>query len=65
MNKLALALVAATLSTAAFAQGETAVVTSTLLTTAITVVAPIALLTAVTVAAEDNGTVATTPGTTP
>ncbi|MES2885113.1 MAG: hypothetical protein V4709_09930 [Pseudomonadota bacterium] len=65
MNKLALALIGATLSAAVSAQGsETTVASSTLLTTAITVAAPLVLLTAVTVAAEDNDT-PTAPQTTP
>ena len=65
MNKLALALLGATLSAAATAQvSETTVASSTVLTTAITIAAPLVLLTAVTVAAEDNDT-PTAPQTTP
>lgn len=65
MNKLALALIGATLSAAVSAQGtETAVASGTLVTTAITVAAPLVLLVAVTAAAEDNDT-PTAPQTTP
>lgn len=63
MKLLAMALAGALISGTALAQ-DSVVAGSTLLTSAVTVVAPIALLATITVAAEDNETpTATTPST--
>ena len=56
MKKLGIALVGALRSLSVYAQGDAAVAGATLTTTIVTVAAPLALLTAVTVSAEQNDT---------
>lgn len=56
MKKIVIALVGALSSLSAYAQADSAVAGATLTTTIVTVAAPLALLTAVTVSAEENDT---------